>query len=165
MVSSANSEFVEHVEHLPGVTVVVDHRVVVRRLPQPRLAQALRLGVGEDMHVGEVAPREERVARRVLSSDVVDGGVGDLVVDGLHPLSVEWPGVLDGLLAGRTVLRVVWFARNLIGGFALQDSPRVCKFVQQRELVFVRIVELFGFLFGVEMVQIAEELVEPVHRR
>ena len=34
-----------------------------------------------------------------------------------------------------------------------------------RELVGVRVVELLGLLFGVEVVQVAEELVEAVHGR
>ena len=37
--------------------------------------------------------------------------------------------------------------------------------VQPGELVLVRVVELLGFLLGVEVIQVAVELVEPVHGR
>jgi hypothetical protein len=37
--------------------------------------------------------------------------------------------------------------------------------VELRELVGVRVVELLGLFLGVEVVKVAEELVEPVHRR
>ena len=101
----------------------------------------------------------------VLALDVVDGGVGDVVVDGLHPLRGQRAGVLDGLLADRAELRVVGFGRHLVGGLALQHAARQRQFVQPRELVLVRVVELLGFLLGVEVIQVAEELVEPVHGR
>ncbi len=68
-----DAEFVEHVEHRAHVLVVVDHRVVVLRLPHPGLAPAPGLDVRVEVHVGEVAPHEERVARVVLPLDVVDG--------------------------------------------------------------------------------------------
>ena len=41
-----DAELVEIVEHLADVFVMVDHRVVVGRLPASRLPFALRLGVG-----------------------------------------------------------------------------------------------------------------------
>ncbi len=101
----------------------------------------------------------------VLALDVVDGRVGDVVVDGLHPLGVQRPGVLDDLLADRAVLRVVGFVGYLVGGLALQHPARQRELVELRELVGVRVVELLGLLFGVEVIQVAVELVEAVHRR
>ena len=109
-----DAEVVEHVEHRADVLVVVDHRVVVLGLPQPGLALAPGLQVCVQVHVGEVAPDEERVARLVLALDVVDGAVGDVVVDGLHPLGGQRAGVLDGLLADRAELLVVGFGRHLV---------------------------------------------------
>ena len=102
---------------------------------------------------------------RVLALDVVDGGVGDVVVDGLHPLRGQRPGVLDGLLADRSVLRVVGFGGHLVGGLALQHSARVRQFVEHWELVLVRVVELLRLFLGVEVIEVAEELVEAVHGR
>ena len=37
--------------------------------------------------------------------------------------------------------------------------------MQARELVGVRVVEVLGFLLGVEVIEVAEELVKAVHRR
>ena len=59
-----DAELVEQVEQLADVLVVVDHRVVIRRLPAPRLAEALRLGVRPQVHVRGVHPAEERLAGR-----------------------------------------------------------------------------------------------------
>ena len=160
-----DAQLVETVKHGADILVVVDHRVVVLGLPRPGLTAALRLGVGVKVHVGEVAPDEERRAGRVLPLDEVDGGIGDVVVDGFHPLLVQRPGVLDGLLADRTVLLVVRLCGFLSERLALQHAARQRKLVEPWELVFVRVIELLRLLFGVEVVEVAEELVEAVHGR
>ena len=56
-------ELVELVEQRADVPVVVDHRVVVGRLPAAGLADALGLRVRPEVHVGRVDPDEERRAR------------------------------------------------------------------------------------------------------
>ena len=87
-------EIVQHLEDLADVLVVVDHGVVVRALESSRLADALRLGVGAEVHVGEVHPHEGRLAGRVHPLDEVHRAGGDVVVDGLHPLRGQRAGVL-----------------------------------------------------------------------
>ena len=57
-----DAEVVQRLEHRADILVVVDHGVVVRALPAARLADALRLGVGAEVHVGEVHPDEDRLA-------------------------------------------------------------------------------------------------------
>ena len=57
-----DAQVVERLEDRADVLVVVDHGVVVRALPAARLAEALRLGVRAEVHVGEVHPDEERLA-------------------------------------------------------------------------------------------------------
>ena len=79
--------------------VVVDHRVVVLGLPPPGLARRSPAWVGPEVHVGGVDPQEERDVVGVLALDEVDGALDDLVVDGLHPLLRQRPGVLDRLRA------------------------------------------------------------------
>ena len=101
----------------------------------------------------------------MLALDVVDGRIGDLVVDGFHPLGVQRSGVLDHLLTDGAKLRVVRFGGDLVGRPALENSARKRHFVQPRELVLVRVVELLRLLLGVEVIQVAEELVESVHCR
>ena len=54
---------VEEVEHLTDQLVVVDHRVVVLRLPAAGLAAAAVLEVRPEVHVGGVQPDEERACR------------------------------------------------------------------------------------------------------
>jgi xanthosine utilization system XapX-like protein len=46
--------------------------------------------------------------------------------------------------------------------FALEHPARQRHLVQSGEPISVRIVELLGFLLGVEVIEVAEELVEPV---
>ena len=60
IVLSARPLLVEEVEHRADQLVVVDHRVVVLRLPAPGLAPAAVLDVGAEVHVGGVQPDEER---------------------------------------------------------------------------------------------------------
>ena len=102
----SDTQLVKRIEQLADIPVVVDHRVVVRRLPASGLTEALRLGVGPEVHVGEVHPQEERRGSLVLSLHEVDGCLGGLVVDGLHALLGQRPGVLDALLAGGAVPRI-----------------------------------------------------------
>ena len=57
-----DAELVEQVEQVTDQVVVIEHRVVVLRLPAPGAANALGLGMGAEMHVGGVEPDEERVS-------------------------------------------------------------------------------------------------------
>ena len=86
-----DTKLVEIVEHLAHVLVVIDHRVVVGRLPAASLTQALGLRVGVQMHVGEVEPQEERLVRIVLALDEVLGCSSELIVTGFHALLVSGP--------------------------------------------------------------------------
>ena len=159
-----DAEFVDEVEQLADVAVVVDHRVVVRRLPAARLAQALGLGMRPEVHVRHVHPHEERGSRLVLALDEIDTRAGGFVVDGLHPLLGQRPGVLDALLADRAV-SVVHLAGILIGRPGMDDTAGEECLAQQRRLLSGGIVLVLGFFLGVEVVQVAEELVEPVGGR
>src|SRR4029450_6232882 len=77
-------EGVQLVQQRAHDLVVVDHGVVVGRLPAPGLPHALRLGMGPQVHVGGVEPDEERRLCLVLAVDEAEGVLQDLVVDGLH---------------------------------------------------------------------------------
>ena len=99
----------------------------------------------------------------MLTLDVVDAGPGGLVVDGLHPLGVQRAGVIDDLLSDGSELRIIGFLGHLVGGPALQHPAWQRELVQFGELILVRVVELLGLLLGIEVVKVAEELVEPVH--
>jgi hypothetical protein len=69
------AQVVQRLEDRADISVVVDHGVVVRALPTPGLADALRLGMGAEMHVGEIHPDEYGFAGLVLSLNEVHGPV------------------------------------------------------------------------------------------
>ena len=96
-----DAQLVQLIEQGAHDVVVVDHGVVVGGLPPPGLAQALRLGVGAEVHVGRVEPDEERRVRVHLAADEILRRGRNLVVDRLHPLLRQRAGVLDPLRAVR----------------------------------------------------------------
>ena len=77
---------------------------------------------------------------------------------------VSGPGVLDPLLADaartRLLRRVV-----LVGRPGVDDAARPEALAEVREVVRRRVVRELGLLLGVEVVEVAEELVEAVHGR
>ena len=157
-----DAEVVERLEELADVPVVLDHAVgVLGPGGQARRVAALGLHVGAAVHPGAVAPAEERLAGLRLPLDVVDGRVRRLVVDRLHPLLGQRAGVLDGLLAdpapARLLGRVV-----LVRRLAPQHAARA---EHLPELAGPAGSSLLRLLLGVEVVEVAEELVEPVDRR
>ena len=85
----------------------------------------------------------------------------ELLVHRLHPLPRQRAGVLDRLLADlaehRIDGRVV-----LVGRLALHHAARAELLPEIRVL---RIVRVFRLFLGVEVIEVAEELIEAVHRR
>ena len=116
------------------------------------------------MHVGGVEPHEERLAGLVLARDEVLGRRDELVVAGLHPLLGERAGVLDLLLADAAPAlllgRIVLVLRP-----AVKHPARSEPLAELREVLGRRIVVHLRLLLGVEVVEVAEELVEAVHGR
>ena len=157
-----DAELIEEVEHLADVLVMVDHGVVIGRLPPSRLAQALGLGVGEDVHVGEVEPDEERLARIVLASSMNSFARGDeIVVAGLHALGGQRAGILDLLLADPAPARLLGRIVD-VGRPGVHDAARAELLAELREILFVGIVVHLRLFLGVEVVEVAVELVEAV---
>ena len=159
-----DAQLVERVEEQADVLVVVDHRVVVGRLPAARLAEALGLGVGAQVHVGHVHPDEEGRVGCLLALDEVDASGDRLVVDRLHALLRQRAGVLDPLLADAA-------EAMLLGGVVLvrrpgvDDAARAEAIPEVGEFVGWRVVRQLRLLLGVQVVEVAEELVEAVHGR
>ena len=85
----------------------------------------------------------------------------ELLVHGLHALAGQRAGVLDRLLAdaaeARVLRRIV-----LVGRLALQHAARA---ELGPELGVLRVVGVLRLLLGIEVVEVAEELVEAVNRR
>ena len=115
-------------------------------MPRPVLPSRLLLEVRPDVHAGGVPPEEERLVRLLRVGHEADRLLGELVVDGLHPLLVERAGALDLLRAVRV-------------GPGVDHAARAVFLAQLRVLEVVRVLRL---LLGVEVVERAEELVEAV---
>ena len=112
------------------------------------------------MHACTVEPAEERLAGGLLSFHEVDGCGRGLVVDGFHPLLGQRPGIFDGLLAD---LAEAWIDRGIvaISRLAFQDAART----ELGKVAWVLwIVRQFRLFLGIEVVEIAEELIEAIHR-
>jgi hypothetical protein len=128
-----DAELIQQVEQLAHVPVVVDHRVVVGRLPAPRLPDAPRLGVGPQVHVGGVHPDKERGAVRLLAPDEVLGRGDRVVVDRLHPLLGQGAGVLDALAADAAEAPVLGGV-VLLGRPGVDDAARTKALMEAREV-------------------------------
>ena len=138
---------IDFIEQLADERVVLDHRIGVKS--QPRLAQILLLDVGEVVHARRVEPDEERLVILLGALQIIAACRENLFVDRLHALLGQRAGVLDCLSA-------------LAVGFAFQYSARTELLLELRVLGIVRIL---GLLFGVEMIEVAEELIESMQRR
>ena len=140
-------QLVELGEYLANLLVVDDHAIAVGVLPA--LAKVLFGDVGAEVHCRRVVPEEEGLVRLDLLLHPFNGAGRDFLVDGLHALLRQGPGVRDRLPA-------------LTVSDAVEHSPGTELLLEGRIL---GIVGQFRFLFRVQVIEVAEELVEPVHRR
>ena len=129
------------------MAVVLDHAVGIDA--EAGLADGLRLQVCPDVHAGGIPPEEERLVRLLRLLEVVQRGLRDLVVDGLHPLLSQRAGALDFLRAVRIRPGV-------------DHAARLKPLDHRRVLEVVLVLELF---LGVEVIERAHELVEAVRGR
>ena len=94
-----NFQIVQQVEHFADMLVVVDHDVVVFRLPTSGLAQALGLGMGAEVHVGGVKPDKEGFVVFMLAFDKILGFGEEFFVHRLHALFGQGAGVFNAASA------------------------------------------------------------------
>ena len=156
-----DAHVVERLEERADGIVVLHHAVDVLAVAVRVAAAMLGADVRAQVHAGRVEPAEERLARRLLPLHEVDGGGRGLVVDRLHALLGQRAGVLDGLLADLAEARIDGRVVH-VGRLALQHAARAELGAVGRVL---RIVRQFRLFLGVEVVEVAEELVEAVHGR
>ena len=103
---------------------MLDHAVGIDA--EAGLALALGLEPRPDMHAGRVPPQEERLVLFLGALQEVDRSVGHLLIDGLHPLLGERPGVLDAAV-----------------GIGVQERRAARTFL---ELGVLRVVGVFRFV-------------------
>ena len=113
------------------------------------------------MHAAWVEPHEKRLLVPVSAIDKVERGLEEFLVNRLHTFLCQRAGVLAFLFAPFAEAWV--FARGFGGGRrTLQNSPRTKARLKRR---IFRIIRIFRFVLGVQVIEISEKLVEPVNRR
>ena len=140
-----DAQLVQLVQQRAHSLVVVDHRIVVLRLPPPGLPPALRLDVGAEVHVRGIEPHEERGVGLVLAVDEAQRRLQELIVARLHALLGQRAGVLDGA-----------------AGVAVDHPTGAVVLPEVGKVLFRRVVGELWLLFRVQVIQVAEELVEAV---
>ena len=112
-----------------------------------------------DVHARGIEPEEERFVVGLGLIHKLEGQIADLVVDCLHPLGIERARILDLLFADLAPARHV---RRIVCG----RGPRV-DHVARPDLIqeFLRIGGMRGIFHGIEVIEVAEELIEAVDGR
>jgi hypothetical protein len=108
--------------------------------------------MGAEVHVRRVEPEEERFAVVVRALDEIPCCRSEFIVHRLHSLSGQRPGVFDCLPA---------FAVRP----AVQHPAGAEVLAEVGEVLRCWIVPQLRFLFGIQVIEVAEELIETVHRR
>src|SRR4030095_9873236 len=152
-----DAEVVELLQELADLPVVLDHAVGIDA--EPGLALGRGLETGPDVHAGGVEPHEERLLVPACAVDEVARSLKELLVCSLHALLVEGAGVGAVLLAPLAESRI--FAWRLDG--RRRAPEHAARAEAQLELCALRVVRVLRLVLGVEVVEIAEELVEAVH--
>src|SRR3984885_7063314 len=147
--------------HDADVVVELRHARFVDGPAILRVAQRLVFGrkVSDDVHARRIEPEEERLVVGLGLVDELQGKVADFIVHSFHPLGIERSRVFDLLLAD---LAPAWIHGGVVDiGRITVDHVARTDSVQQ----LLRIAGMRWILHRVEVIQIAEELVEAVHRR
>src|SRR6516225_9428203 len=133
---------------------MLDH--AVRIDPEPGLAPGFRLEMGPDVHPGRVEPDKEWLLVPDGAVDEVVRGADELRIDYFHALTGKRSGVLAFLLAPGAEARIV--AWRVGGGGDTFEHPARPE-IHPEGRVF-RIILVLRLFLGVEVIEIAEELVE-----
>src|SRR5262249_19562805 len=112
-------------------------------------------------HVGGVQPQEERLTGSVLTLDEVFCCRHKFVVACLHALAIERAGVFDSLFSDAApprLLSVVFLVRRVTAEHAAGSEPLL-------ESRILRVIRVLGIFLGVEVIEVAEKLIEAVYGR
>ncbi len=160
IVSSSRPRSFSFCASAPDDVVELRHARLVDAPPVLGVAHAVVLlrEVRHHVHARRVQPHEERLALVLGAIDEAKGVVQDLVVDGAHAVGVQRAGVLDVLLADLAPARIDVRIVD-VGGPAVQHVARSDLVLQRLRVGAVRRV-----LHRVQVIEVAEELVESVQR-
>lgn len=140
-------EIVKLLQHLADHVVMLDHAVGIKTDTGAALGGFLQMR--PDMHARGVEPDEKwLVILRRLRNELLLG-IEDSLIHRFHPLAGERPGIFDFLAA-------------LAICPSMQHAARTEIFLK---LGVLRIVIGLRFLLRVQVIKIAEELIEAMHRR
>ena len=154
-----DAEVVQLLQQPPDDVVELHHAVGVEAVAA--LVFPLRREARKHVHAGAVVPDEERLPGLDRPLHEVHRPRDQFVLDGFHALSRDGAGILAGLLADLAEPRV---HRRVVHvrGLAVEQAARA---EGRLELRVLRIIRVFGLLLGVEVVEVAVELIEATHRR
>src|ERR1700754_3223995 len=113
------------------------------------------------MHARRVEIAEPRLSLLGLALHEVERARQKFLVDCLHPFGAQWAGIFNHLLANAPegfIDRVV----VLVSRTTFQHPARAKLLAKVWVLWIVRVLRL---LLSVQMIEVAEELVETLHRR
>ena len=153
-----DAEVLQILHHQPDVVIELGHAGFFFRPAILRIAHRLilRREMRDDVHARRVEPDEERLTVAVRLVYEFEREVANLVVNRFHPFWIERAGIFDLLLADPAPAR---HHRGVIvvSGPAMHHVARA-DYVQQ----VLRIVRMCRVFHRIEVIQIAEELVEAV---
>ena len=154
-----DAELIKQVQHLADLAVVLHHAVSEDAEPGDALARFLQMGV--EVHARGRQPGKPGRAGFRVAFDEVHGAADELLVGGLHALLGQRTGVLALLHAHRAEARIIDVARG-VGGLAVEHAARTELGTELRVLRVVRVLRLF---LCIQVIEVAIELVEAMHRR
>src|SRR5215469_388746 len=115
--------------------------------------------MSDDVHASGVEPEEERFAVVLRLLDELHGVAEDFIVNRLHALRTEFPSVFDLLFADLSPTRlnrcVIHVRRPAMDHSTGSHRLSCCG----------RIVRMARVLHGIQMIEIAKELIEAMYRR
>ncbi len=142
-----DAEVIQLFQHGADHVVVLNHAVGIE--PDAGAPLGGFLQVGPDVHARGVEPDEERFVVLGRLAHKLLFGIEDFHVHRFHPSLGQGSGVLDFLTA-------------LAVGPGVEHAARAVFLLKLRIL---RVVIRLRFLLRVQMVEVAEELIEAMHRR
>src|SRR4030095_11234293 len=144
----SNSQLIKQVKHLPNVFIMVNHCIMIWRLPPACLPEAFLFCMSESMHVGSVKPNQERFAVFVRLLDKVSCVGYKFIIAGFHAFFCKRACVFYFLFANSSPAFL--FSRViLIGCPAVQHSAGTEHFSEFRKIFFVRVVIHFRLFLGI----------------